>query len=275
METFKSKQLNEIRSRFQSDWEIPDFRIDFWNGKNCNYCIVIPVINEGDRISNFLKRLKQINVKSEADIVIVDGGSNDKSLGLAKLQSLGVCGLLTKISRGRLSSQLRVGYSFALIMGYDGIITIDGNNKDDPCAIFNFISLLQRGYDFVQASRFIHGGYHRNTPLIRYLAIRLIHAPLLSLFAGFHWTDTTQGFRAYSRRCLLDQRIKPFRSIFLNYELLSYFNYRVPIIGLKCIECPSTRLYPKGKTPTKINTFKANLMLIKTLIFTCLGKFNP
>ena len=47
-----------------------------------------------------------------------------------------------------------------------GIITIDGNNKDDPEAIPHFIESLNKGIDFVQASRFIKGGKGRkNVPL--------------------------------------------------------------------------------------------------------------
>lgn len=65
----------------------------------------------------------------------------------------------------------------------------------------------------MQASRFIQGGTAENTPKIRDFAIRYIHAPMLSLFSGFKWTDTTQGFRAYSRKVLLDPKVAPFRDI--------------------------------------------------------------
>ncbi len=61
------------------------------------------------------------------------------------------------------------------------------------------IEALQQGVDFVQASRFVPGGAGENTSQSRDFAIRFIHAPMLSLFSGFRWTDTTQGFRAYSR----------------------------------------------------------------------------
>ena len=270
-----TKKLKEIRSEFPLDWEIPNFSINFFCGKRSKYCVVIPVINEGDRIKIFVKRLKEKNIDQIADILIIDGGSTDNSLDQNMLKAFGVNCQLTKKDRGKLSSQLRIAYSFALISGYEGIITIDGNNKDDPSAIEEFIFLLKKGYDFIQASRFIKGGNHKNTPFVRYLAIRFIHAPLLSLFSGFEWTDTTQGFRAYSRNCLLDNGIKPFRKIFLDYELLSYLSYRAPNLGLKCIEWPSIRFYPKGKIPTKISSFKGNFKLIKTLFLTCLGWYNP
>jgi len=275
MESRQVIRAKEIRRKFPPDWEVPEFRVEFWDGKTSDYCVVVPVINEGYRIRHFVHRLKDANVDAIADIIIVDGGSTDGSLEQEYLRSYSVRGLLTKSGPGKLSSQLRVAYAFSLLGGYDGIVTIDGNNKDDPQAIHDFIRLAQNGYDFIQASRFLRGGRHRNTPFLRYLAIRLLHAPLLSISSGFHWTDTTQGFRAYSRRSLQDHRIKPFRDIFKDYELLAYLSYRLPKVGFKCIETPTYRLYPKGKAPTKISSFRGNLDLVKTLFLACSGKFNP
>lgn len=275
MESFDENQLEKVRVKFQNNWDVPDFRIDFLKEKSHKYCLIIPVINEGEKINLFVRRLNSLKISKFTDVIIVDGGSTDNSLNSKNLKILGIRGQLTKLGYGKLSAQLRIAYSFALVQGYEGIITIDGNNKDDPSSIFNFIDLLDNGYDFVQASRFIRGGNHKNTPIIRYLAIRLLHAPLLSIFSGFFWTDTTQGFRAYSRKCLLDKKLQPFRNIFSDYELLCYFNYRIPKIGLRCIEYPTKRDYPKGKIPTKIASLKGNFNLIKTLVLTCMGKFNP
>lgn len=266
--------VENIRINFLPSWEVPEFRIDFWYGKKHNYCVIIPVINEGDLIRNFVKRLKRNNIDKIADILIVDGGSNDGSLCEEFLSQNGVSGLLTKIGSGKLGSQLRTGYSFCLANNYQGIVTIDGNNKDDPISISSFIELLQNGYDFIQASRYIKGGKAYNTPVTRNLAIRFLHAPLLSLFSGFHWTDTTQGYRGYSQKLLRDKKLSVFRSIFKNYELLAYLSASAPRFGFKCIEFPTTRSYPSDNIPTKINGFHGNLTLLLTLIKACLGSYS-
>ena len=267
--------VSKITPESQSKWKIPSFNLDLWNGKKKSYCIIIPVINEGERIINQLKIMKELNISSEADIIIIDGGSTDGSLDIQLLNNLNVIGLLTKTGSGKLSAQLRCAYSFALEKNYKGILTIDGNNKDNPEAIRLFIKALKDGYDFVQASRFIKGGVGINTPLIRSLAIKIIHAPVLSLFSGFRWTDTTQGFRAYSSRLLLDDKISPFRDIFQEYELLAYLSYRAPILDYKCIEIATTRVYPIGKTPTKINGIIGFYKLLKTLFMACFKQYNP
>ena len=265
----------DIDPVLRSGWEVPIFDTLLDAPRNHNFCVVIPVINEGARIDDLLKRMAALGVSKIADIIIVDGGSTDGSLALERLRQLDVRALLLKTGPGKLSAQLRCAYAFALDQGYAGIVTIDGNDKDDPEAIPRFIAALKDGVDFVQASRFVPGGVAENTPKSRDFAIRFIHAPLLSLFSGFRWTDTTQGFRAYSRRMLLDPKVAPFRNVFVTYELLAYLSYRAPRLGYRCKELPTTRRYPKGEVPTKISSFRGNLSVLGVLFKTCFGSYNP
>ncbi len=254
---------------------VPDYDVAFADAKTSNYCLVIPVINEGDRLAKLLASIHAKGIDRLCDVILCDGGSTDGSLEVEKLRNFGVRALLLKKGTGRLSSQLRCAYHFALARLYVGVLTIDGNNKDDPTPIPDFIEKLKEGYDFVQASRFISGGEAVNTPLLRKLAIRLLHAPMLSMASGFHWTDTTQGFRAYSAKLLKDSRLAVFREIFKNYELLAYLSYRAPKLGFRCIEMPSRRIYPLGKIPTKISFIRGNIEVFNVLVKTCLGKYNP
>jgi glycosyltransferase involved in cell wall biosynthesis len=265
----------DIALEVRAGWQVPAFETPLWLGRLHPWCVVIPVLDEGDRIKSLLFRMATLNLDRIADIIIVDGGSADGSLGLDSLRQKGVRGLLVKTGPGKLSAQLRCAYAYALDQGYEGIVTIDGNDKDDPEAIPRFIEELKGGTDFVQASRFIAGGVAQNTPKSRDLAIRYLHAPMLSLSSGFRWTDTTQGFRAYSRRMLLDRRIAPFREVFVNYELLAYLSYRSPRLGYRCLELPTARRYPQGKVPTKISVLRGNLSLLKVLLQACVGAYNP
>jgi dolichol-phosphate mannosyltransferase len=258
----------------RAGWQVPDFDTVFWQGATRGYCLVIPVINEGARIRNLLTRMKALGIARHCDILVADGGSNDGSLAPDWLRAHDVRALLLKRGPGKLSAQLRCAYAFALDQGYTGIVTIDGNDKDDPEAIPRFIEALEAGYDFVQASRFIAGGQARNTPRSRDLAIRFVHAPMLRLFSGFRWTDTTQGFRAYSRTMLLDPRIAPFRDVFAGYELLAYLSLRAPQLAFRCIELAATRIYPEGEVPTKISAIRGNLSVLAILVKACLGRYN-
>ena len=255
---------------------VPAFECMEYSQKTKEYVVLIPIINEGERIHKELYRAYKNNISDFADIVICDGGSTDGSTDEKKLRKLNVNTLLVKKSEGRQGAQLRMGIWWALERGYKGIITIDGNNKDSIEDVPRFIDKLKQGYDFVQGSRFIKGGRAVNTPFIRNVSVRLIHAPVISITAGQRFTDTTNAYRAYSARYLKDKRVAPLRDIFLTYELLAYLSVRRTQIGYKACEIPVTRAYPKkGKTPTKISFFKGNGNLLKILFKNMAGAYNP
>lgn len=265
-----------LQSMAARGWVVPAFRYWELGAKRSKYMIVIPVINEGERIRDQLREMDRQGVTRMLDTVVVDGGSTDGSLDHAFLSHVGVRGLLEKTGPGRLSAQLRCAYAWALEEGYEGIITIDGNGKDGVDSVPLFAAALDDGIDYAQASRFLNGGHHENTPLSRLLAIRLIHAPLLSLAAKQWLTDTTQGYRAYSRRYLLDERTQPFRAIFDRYELLAYLTVRASQIGYRVVEIPTSRVYPADEAiPTKISGMKTLIDLLKVVLKTLAGRYNP
>lgn len=258
----------------QSNWQVPKAEYQELQPKASKYCVIVPIINEGDRIKNQLLKMK--NYTNIVDIILADGGSTDGSTDLTFLKSMGVRALVIKKDKGKLSAQLRMGFSYALEQGYQGIITVDGNNKDGVEAIPNFIKELEAGYDFIQGSRYVKGGKAINTPVIRDTAIKLIHAPIISLLARERFTDTTNGFRGLSRRYLLDSRVQPFREVFDTYELLAYLSVRASQLGYKTKEIPVTRKYPDdGKVPTKISGVKGNFSLMKILFLLMLKSYNP
>ena len=255
---------------------VPKFNATEFDAKKKNYVLLIPIINEGERIINELKRAQTAGISDYADIVICDGGSTDGCTDEKTLKNLDVNTLLVKNDSGKQGAQLRMGIFWSLQRGYEGILTIDGNDKDSIEDVPKFIDKLREGYDFVQGSRFIEGGKAINTPLIRYFAVRLIHAPIISLTAHHWFTDTTNAYRAYSSKYLSDERVKPLREIFSGYELLAYLSTRATQLNYRACEIPVTRAYPPaGKTPTKISFFKGNSDLMKILIKNLFGAYNP
>lgn len=255
-------------------WQIPAHELKEYFTRRSRFAVIIPVINEGERIRRQLESMQPLT--SLIDIAIVDGGSTDDSLDAGLLQRSGIRALAVKTGPGKLSAQLRVGLAWAMTEGYDGVVLIDGNDKDDPSAIPSFIRSLEEGSDHVQGSRYIAGGRAINTPWIRHLAVKYVHAPLVSLAARHRYTDTTNGFRAYSRKLLLDPRVQPFREVFAGYELHYYLAIRAARLGFSVREIPVTRSYPHGQAaPTKIRGLKGNFSLFMTLLAACAGRFDP
>lgn len=261
---------------YEKQLGVPRFECIEYAEKKKDYVVLIPIINEGERIIKELKRAYKYNVADYADIVICDGDSTDGCTEECKLKKLRVNTLLVKKDIGKQGAQLRMGIWWALRRGYKGIVTIDGNNKDSIEDVPLFIEKLKEGYDFIQGSRFIKGGRAINTPFIRTVSVEFIHAPLISLTAHQRFTDTTNAFRAYSVKYLKDERVQPLRDIFMTYELLAYLSVRATQIGMKACEIPVTRAYPKtGKTPTKISFFTGNYKLMRILIKNACGAYSP
>lgn len=255
-------------------WQVPACDAVEWGPRRARWCACVFVLNEGERIRAQLDKMRPYT--DVLDLVIADGGSTDGALAHDFLIDSGVRALLVKTGPGRLSAQMRMALAWALYRGYDGAVVMDGNNKDDPAALPEFVRLLIEGHDHVQGSRYVPGGKAINTPLSRHLAVRWLHAPLISLAAGTRYTDTTNGFRGYSRRLLLDPRVAPFREVFSGYELHYYLAIRAARLGYRICETPVTRAYPaKGEVPTKIKGMRGNWAILKTLWKAVRHRFDP
>ena len=255
---------------------VPDYEETEFAPRRANYCVLIPIINEGPRILNELDRAEAAGIPQLVDIVLCDGGSTDGSMAHEGLTARGVNTLLVKKGPGKQGAQLRMGLHFALQRGYEGVLTIDGNNKDSIESIPLFLEKLQEGYGLIQGSRFIKGGEAVNTPPVRWLAVRFIHAPVISLAARQWFTDTTNAYRGYSRAYLTDPGLQPLRDVFMGYELLAYLSVRATQLGYKACEVPVRRAYPaNAPAPTKIKGIKGNSDLMRCLLGALTGAFNP
>lgn len=215
------------------------------------YAWLIVERNEGVRLINQLQ--KMCEYKQELDIVVVDGNSSDDTLELLQGGSIDISTLIiSKVGLG-FSTDLQIGLMYAVNAGYAGVITSDGNGKDSVEDVHKFAELLDEGIDFIQGSRFLESGQHSNTPILRYLGIRFVSSPYTSLIARIKITDSTNGFRAYSKRLIEHDQLKLNRRYFRGYALVSFIPFLVGRNKLKFAEISVRRDYPaSGATPTKI-----------------------
>lgn len=255
------------------DIRTPTYRIGWRKPRAQRWAICVFVINEGEKVRKQLRQMATYT--SLVDLIVADGGSTDGSLTPELMEEIGGTALLVKTGPGKLSAQMRMAMDYCMAEGYDGMIVIDGNGKDGLDAIPSFVKALEEGWDHLQGSRFIPGGHHENTPLSRYLAVNLLHAPMISLASGFRYTDTTNGFRAYSRRLLLDPELDVFRSCFDRYQLHYHLAIEAVRLGYRVKELPVSRVYPaSGKTPTKIKGFGGLFAVLRQLLDVCMGKYR-
>ena len=125
------------------------------------------------------------------------------------------------------------------------LVIMAGNNKDEPAEIPLLLEpITERGYDFVQGSRFLPRGGYGGTPTYRIVANRYIHPLAVSLAARRRVTDSTNGFRAFRTRLLLDPRIDWRQDWLDRYELEPYLLLKTIRLGYRFTEVPVHKVYP-------------------------------
>jgi len=221
------------------------------SGKKSKYAWLIVERNEGIRLISQLQ--KMCKHKQDLDIIVVDGNSGDDTHELLQAGSIDISTLIiSKVGMG-FSTDLQIGLIYAVNAGYAGVITCDGNGKDSVEDVRKFVQRLDEGFDFIQGSRFLESGKHSNTPILRYLGIRFVSSPYTSFIARIKITDSTNGFRAYSKKLIEHDQLNLNQRYYRGYALVSFIPFLVGREKLKFAEVSVRRDYPdSGVIPTKI-----------------------
>jgi dolichol-phosphate mannosyltransferase len=203
---------------------------------------IAPCYNELHKIDKVVSRVQAAAIADE--ILVVDDGSTDGSPEAA--QVLGATILPLGSTQG-VGVAIRKGIEYGIAHGFDIIVIMAGNNKDEPEEIVTLVTpIVREGYDFVQGSRFKRGGYYGEMPLYRRVATK-IHPLLFSLVAGKWVSESTNGFRAFTSALFKDKRINIWQEWLNEYELEPYLYYKVIKLGYKTTEVPVTKIYPPRK----------------------------
>lgn len=254
--------------------KIPKYQSYIFSEKKNKYALLIPVINEGERFVSQMNKMKENNIFNICDVFICDGGSKDNSSNPDFIKNYGCVGLLINVSdkKGQ-GVQLKQGFYQIMEMGYEGAIMVDGNDKDNVHeSLPLFLEKLEAGFDVIQATRFTLGGKEANTPFLRKIGIRLIASPLISFTSGFHYDDVCNGYKGFSRRYILDEKMDWFREEFISYEYCIYPLVHGKNLGYKVCQVPTERLYPKDIVPSKIKGLSGNFKFLKIIVKQAFSK---
>jgi len=194
--------------------------------------------NEGEKIRRTLARHPATR---SYDLLVHDDGSTDGALDDT---DAGVIVLRNPINQGIGAAMKRV-FQYALDGGYDALVIQAGNDKDDPLEIPSLLAPLQDGSaDFVQGSRYLHGGAFGNMPAYRVFGTRIVHPLIFSLAARKRVTESTNGFRAFRTAILRDPRIDWRQDWLDRYELEPYLMLKAIRLGYRHVEVAVTKIYP-------------------------------
>ncbi|HRQ37278.1 MAG TPA: glycosyltransferase family 2 protein [Chloroflexota bacterium] len=152
--------------------------------------IVIPAHNEEHTITAVIQELRRI--APTFDRVIVNDCSSDATgaviteLGEKQLQ------LVCNLGYGQ---ALQTGLKYALIKGYDIIVSMDADGQHQPKDVPRLVAALQEsGADMVIGSRFCDGRVY-DTPIDRRLG-QLLFSYLTQILLRQRIYDTSSGFKA-------------------------------------------------------------------------------
>lgn len=228
---------------------------------------MFPFHNERDKLALLVQKIRPGLVDKWLP---VDDGSTDE--GPALLRSHGI-EPLTQPKRSGIGAGIKAVVRHARANGYDILVVMAGNNKDDPGEIPRLLApILEDGVDYVQGSRFLAGGSSPHLPLFRRIAIQVLSL-IFRVYARRTCTDLTNGFRAYRLSLFDDPRIDIEQDWLDDYEYEYYVHWKAYTLGYKVAEVPVTKTYPgvKGVEYSKIKPITGWWRMLRPFILLALG----
>ncbi len=199
--------------------------------------IQIPCLNEEATLPLVLETIpKHIEGVDEIEILVIDDGSTDKTVDIAKAH--GVKHILRHVGNKGLARSFHDGMLYALEHGADILVNTDGDNQYPQEMIGELIKPILDGQaDMVIADRQVHKIPHfsRSKKFFQKLGTKVLNAA-----AGTQVPDAPSGFRAYSRDALMQLNIVT-RFSYAMETLIQAGNKGIKIASVKITTNPKTR----------------------------------
>lgn len=188
--------------------------------------VVIPAFNEEKTIARVLLDLRQ--AAPQFDRVVVNDGSKDATGDI--VAQLGEKQLKLPCNLGY-GHAVQTGLKYALIGGYDTIVSIDADGQHKPKDVLPLMAaLVDSGADMVIGSRFCNNRSY-TSPLSRRLG-QLFFSHLTRLLIGQRIYDTSSGFkvlRAAACQVIVNET-------FMDFHIETIV--RLSLLGFKIVEVP-------------------------------------
>jgi len=225
--------------------------------------ILVAVIayDEEENIAATLRDVKEHNFGY--DVVVINDGSTDRTLEICRDTGFQV--LLHCVNSGSFGA-VRTYFLYAYLNGYDVLCQFDGDGQHVASELQKIVLPIQsEEADYVIGSRFIEKEGFQST-FVRRMGIRLF-CGLHSKIIGQRVTDSTSGFRAYSRKVIeLFGRAYPHEiHDTVQLLLLTYYN------GGRILEVP-VKMRPRQHGVSEYSGFASAGFLIKGMVNT-IGSF--
>ncbi len=236
--------------------------------------LVCPVaFNEHVKLKSAIERFLRCPFRGHMDVLVVDDASTDGTTEIIRAFAPAGVRTIRHDRRRGVGAAIRTAIRHAREEGYEILVIMAGNDKDDPRQIPRLVDpLVREGYDFVQGSRYLEGTRIGGAmPFYRKWATRL-HPRLMSLATRRRVTDSTNGFRAMRLSLFQDPRIDLDQAWLDAYELEPYILYKVLTLGYRFKEVPVSKIYPPRHLGyTKMRPFTGWWSILRPVIYLGLG----
>ena len=199
--------------------------------------VQVPCLNEEKTLPLVLKSIpKKIPGISEIEVLIIDDGSHDQTVAIAKKH--GVKHFVVHGQRKGLARSFQDGILKALELGADIIVNTDGDNQYPQERISDLVQPILDGQaDIVIADRQVRHITHfsPSKKLMQYIGTRI-----LNLAAGTNVPDAPSGFRAYSRDTAMQLNVVTKFSYAME-TIIQAGNKNFRIVSIPVVTNPKTR----------------------------------
>lgn len=166
--------------------------------------VFIVAYNAEKTIASVLGRIPMGKLPALTDILVIDDSSADSTFDEARKQVESLSGinlrvLYNPVNQGYGGNQ-KLGYQYALEMGYDAVVLLHGDGQYAPERMPDLVEPVLRGdCDACFGSRMIErGGARRGgMPLYKYGGNRIL-SYFQNRLLGMHMSEFHSGYRAYS-----------------------------------------------------------------------------
>ena len=170
--------------------------------------INIPVCNEEKTIITILKKINSLNIWNEnqkKEIIVINDGSNDKTLNLLKQNTILYTKLINNITNKGKGFSVKEGIKNS---SGDYILIQDSDNEYDPDDYVKFINCAKKfNADLVIGSRFIFDQYSRSHYFFNKIGNKIITL-LFNIVNNTTFTDIYCGYIFFKKNILEINKIK-------------------------------------------------------------------